>query len=223
MGVSFFMKKYLILIISYFFMSFNIGCWAFMEEKIIVFPSKDITTNDVYKELDVIVANEYLFDSGMFVEKGSIIRGIIMDIKQQKRGKRDAYIVFKPEYYTIPSEKKYKSLVGEKIFAKSEEYKGDINKAEIASDVGLALAGLKIPYISEAVGFVKGFAKPNDKNSRLVSGVKSAYDASFLSYIKEGDKLEIKKDTPIILRFYRDNSKTANKYYLKYYELYKNE
>lgn len=159
----------------------------------------------------------------MFVEKGSMIRGIIMDIKQQKRGKRDAYIVFKPEYYTIPSEKKYKSLVGKKIFAKSEEYKGDINKAEIVSDVSLALAGLKIPYISEAVGFIKGVAKPKDENSRLVSGVKSAYDASFLSYIKEGDKLEIKKDTPIILRFYSDNSKTANKYFLKYYKLFKNE
>lgn len=217
------MKKYLILIISYFLMSFNVSCWAFMEEKIIVFPNKDITTGDVYKQLDVKVASEYLFDSGIFVEEGSIIRGIIMDIKQQKRGKRDAYIVFKPEYYTIPSEKKYKSLVGKKIFAKSEEYKGDIKKSEIVSDVSLALAGLKIPYISEAVGFVKGFAKPNDKNSRVVSGVKSAYDASFLSYVKEGNKLEIKKDTPIILRFYRDNSKTANKYFLKYYELFKNE
>lgn len=223
MGVSFFMKKYLILVMSYLLLSISPACYAFMEEKIIVFPNKNITTNDIYKGLDVIVANEYLFDSGMFVEKGSIIRGIIMDIKQQKRGKRDAYIVFKPEYYTIPSEKKYKSLVGEKIFAKSEEYKGDINKAEIASDVGLALAGLKIPYISEAVGFVKGFANPNNENSRFVSGVKSAYDASFLSYIKEGDKLEIKKDSPIILRFYGDNSKTANKYFLKYYELYKNE
>ena len=217
------MKKYLVLIISYFLMSFNLSCHAFMEEKIIVFPNRDITTNDIYKELDVIVVNEYLFDSGMFVEKGSMIRGIIMDIKQQKRGKRDAYIVFKPEYYTIPSEKKYKSLVGEKIFAKSEEYKGDINKAEMVSDVSLALAGLKIPYISEAVGFIKGVANPKEENSRLVSGVKSAYDASFLSYIKEGDKLEIKKDSPIILRFYSDNSKIANKYFLKYYRLFKNE
>ena len=217
------MKKYLILIISYFLMSFNVSCWAFMEEKIIVFPNADIKTSDLYKQLDVKVASEYLFDSGMFVEKGSMIRGIIMDIKQQKRGKRNAYIVFKPEYYTIPSEKKYKSLVGEKIFARSEQYQGDINKAEIVSDVSLALAGLKIPYISEAVGFIKGFAKPNDENSRVVSGVKSAYDASFLSYVKEGNKLEIKKDTPIVLRFYRDNSKTANKYFFKYYELFKNE
>ena len=131
--------------------------------------------------------------------------------------------MFKPEYYTIPSEKKYKSLVGEKIFARSEKYQGDINKAEIVSDVSLALAGLKIPYISEAVGFIKGFAKPNDENSRVVSGVKSAYDASFLSYVKEGNKLEIKKDTPLVLRFYRDNSKTANKYFFKYYELFKND
>ena len=217
------MKKYLILIISYFCMSINISCWAFMEERIVVLPNRDITKNDLYKELDVIVANEYLFDSGMFVEKGSMIRGIIMDIKQPRRGKKNAYIVFKPEYYTIPSEKKYKSLVGEKIFAKSEEYKGDINKAEILSDVSLAFAGLKIPYISEAVGFVKGFAKPNDENSRFVSGVKSAYDASFLSYIKKGDKLEIKKDNPIILRFYNDNSKIARKYFFKYYQLFKNE
>ena len=114
-------------------------------------------------------------------------------------------------------------MVGEKIFARSEKYQGDINKAEIVSDVSLALAGLKIPYISEAVGFIKGFAKPNDENSRVVSGVKSAYDASFLSYVKEGNKLEIKKDTPIVLRFYRDNSKTANKYFFKYYELFKND
>lgn len=204
-------------------MSLAPKCYAFMEEKIIVFPNSNIKTTDVYKQLDVKVASEYLFDSGIFVEKGSMLRGIIMDIKQQKRGKRNAYIVFKPEYYTIPSEKKYKSLVGEKIFAKSEQYQGDTKKLEIISDVSLALAGLKIPYISEAVGFVKGFVNSDDENSRVVSGVKSAYDASFLSYVKEGNKLEIKKDTPIILRFYRDNSKTANKYFLKYYELFKNE
>ena len=41
------MKKYLILIISYFLMSFNVSCWAFMEEKIIVFPNKDITTGGI--------------------------------------------------------------------------------------------------------------------------------------------------------------------------------
>ena len=217
------MKKYLIVFIFCLFISLSPKCYAFMEEKIIVIPNADIKTSDLYKQLDVKVASEYLFDSGMFVEKGSMIRGIIMDIKQQKRGKRNACIVFKPEYYTIPSEKKYKSLVGEKIFARSEQYQGDINKAEIVSDVSLALAGLKIPYISEAVGFIKGFAKPNDENSRVVSGVKSAYDASFLSYVKEGNKLEIKKDTPIVLRFYRDNSKTANKYFFKYYELFKND
>ncbi len=216
------MKKYLILFLSYVVLSINIS-YAFMEEKIIVIPSHDISNNDLYKQLDVFVANEYLFDSGIFVEKGAMIRGIIMDIKKQKRGKRDAYIVYKPEYYTIPSENKYESLVGTKIFAKSEEYKGDLNKYEVISDVSLTLAGFKLPYISETVGFIKGVIKPPEDDSRLVSGVKSAYDASILSYIKEGEKLEIKKGVPIVLRFYRDDSKAANKYFLKYYELYKNE
>ena len=142
--------------------------------------------------------------NGINFEYGSIIKGRMLEVKLPKRGKRDAYFIFMPESYTIPSKKITKSLRHKNLESKLSGYE-KLNKIKLIEKTSVNASSLFVPGLSSAYWFSKGAIKPQKGKTRVKSGVNSIYDNSPISYIEQGDELIVKEGKFLKMEFYLAN------------------
>lgn len=139
------------------------------------------------------------FKNGIVFEDGTVIDGVIYDVKQPKRGKLNASFKFRPISYTYNG--KTTKIEDPEFVAKYAEFK-ELDKAGLATSAATTAGGMifKIPMLSEGVSFAKGVWK-NPENNRIKSGAVQVYKDSFLSYVEEGKDVVINKEQMFILKF----------------------
>ncbi len=150
------------------------------------------------------VLEDYKLKNGISFEYGSVIKGRMLEVKLPKRGKRDAYFVFMPESYTVPSKNLTKSLRYKNLEAKLSGYE-KLNKVKLIEKTGVYASGVVIPGVSQAYWFSKGVLKPKYGQTRVKSGVNSVYENSPISYIEQGDELVVKEGRFLKMNFYLAN------------------
>lgn len=139
------------------------------------------------------------FKNGIIFEDGTVIDGVIFDVKQPKRGKLNASFKFRPISYTYNG--KTTKIEDPEFVAKYAEFK-ELDKAGLATSAATTAGGmlLKIPMFSQGVSFAKGVWK-NPESNRLKSGAVQVYKDSFLVYVEEGKDVVINKEQMFILKF----------------------
>ena len=172
---------------------------AFSAQSIKVTALNEFTTTNPTKTMQVIALEHVEFKNGIIFENGTIIKGQILDVKQPKRGKRNASFKFKPTSYTYNG--KTTIVDDENFIGKYKEYK-ELNKAEIAGKAATTAGGmiLHVPLFSQGISLLKGMWKNNEDN-RLKSGVVQVYKDSPLTYVEEGKDINIKEDDIFIFKF----------------------
>ena len=152
------------------------------------------------KSFSAIMLDDYKFGE-LNLEASSILRGKVIEVVAPKHGKQNAYFVFKPYTYTVPSKNETKNIQNTDIEAKVSSYQ-EFNKMKAAKAVGLGVAGFFFKGAAQAFYFGKGALKASKNESKLKSGAKEVYENSPLVYIREGEELKIYKNDIISLRFY---------------------
>lgn len=162
------------------------------------------STNYPKRYISVKVVEPAQLKNGIKLEKNSIINGKIIEVKAAKRGKRNAYFVFVPVSYTIPSKGVTRSMRGTNLETKLVGCK-KMNKQETVVKAGVSAGGLVVPGFSQAYWFGRGAAKPIKGKGRFSSGVYTMYKNSPFVYIEEGDELVVKQGTYLKMKFYYVN------------------
>lgn len=172
---------------------------AFAAQSLKVSALNDFKTTNPTKTMQVEALEHVEFKNGIIFENGTIINGQIIDVKQPKRGKRNASFKFKPTSYTYNG--KTTAIDDENFIGKYKEYK-ELNKAELAGKAATTAGGmiLHVPLFSQGISLIKGMWKNNEDN-RLKSGVVQVYKDSPLTYVEEGKDVVIKEDDIFIFKF----------------------
>lgn len=162
----------------------------------------EFRTDKPSDRLDVRVLQET--ELGRYViEQNSALHCKVMKIIDPKRGKRNATFFVQPIYYTEDGKTIY---IEDEIYGKYSKYV--LSKEELKNfptfkvmkTAALAVGSYFIKGLSIAYSFGEGFVK-NEQDGRLKSGVVNAYESSPLSYISEGEQLDIKVGDDFYLVF----------------------
>lgn len=172
---------------------------VFSSQAVKVSAVNDFTTVSPTKTLKVIAQEHAEFKNGIVFENGGLIIGEVIDVKQPKRGKRNASFKFKPISYTYNG--KTTKIADDNFIGKYKEYK-ELNKGEVATKAATTAGGLilNIPLFSQGVSLIKGMWK-NKEDNRIKSGVVQVYKDSPLTYVEEGKDVIIKEDDIFIFKF----------------------
>lgn len=127
----------------------------------------------------------------------------VLKIIDPKRGKRNATFFVKPISYTNGSET---VAIEEEMYGKYSKFvlsKEELKKIppfKVMKNAALMVGNYFVKGLSIAYSFGEGFVK-NEKDNRFKSGVTNAYEESPLSYIGEGEQLDIKVGDDFYLVF----------------------
>lgn len=138
-----------------------------------------------------------ILDENVIIPEGVIVKGRITDVKLPKRLKRNATFSVVPVSY-IGADGKLVKINGEHIGKFSPKF--EIDKAGAAKSAALTVGDHFVKGISMGYHAVEGAVK-NEEGNRIKSSAVSVYENSPLSYIEEGQELEIKKNDLFSLRF----------------------
>lgn len=127
----------------------------------------------------------------------------VMKVIDPKRGKRNASFFVQPLYYiegdkTVNIDDEIYGKYSKRVLSKEELKK--IPPFKVMKSAALAVGNYFIKGLSIAYSFGEGVVK-NENDGRLKSGVVNAYEASPLSYINEGEQLDIKVGDDFYLVF----------------------
>lgn len=127
----------------------------------------------------------------------------VLRIVDPKRGKRNATFFVKPVSYT---EGKEIISIEEEMYGKYSKFvlsKEELKKIppfKVMKNAALMVGNYFVKGLSIAYHFGEGFVK-NEKDNRFKSGVTNVYEESPLSYIGEGEQLDIKVGDDFYLVF----------------------
>jgi len=136
------------------------------------------------------------------IPENSIVKAQVSLTKNEQRLKRNGYIICKLLGYN-DSDKEYIDISNKNIYVTVRKYT-PLDKKEFAiggvETVATAAASHFImPGAGAAYYFTKG-AVQNKEDNRLKSGVESAYENSFLSYISKGEPLILNEGDEIVIK-----------------------
>ena len=137
------------------------------------------------------------------LSQNSILHCKVLKVVDPKRGKRNASFYVKPSYY-IYDDKTFD--IEEEMYGKYSKFvlsKEELKKLpsfDLMKKAALSVGNYFVKGISIAYSFVEGIVK-NEEDNRLKSGVVNAYEESPLSYISEGEQLDIKVGDDFYLVF----------------------
>ena len=132
----------------------------------------------------------------------------VLKIVDPKRLKRSASFYVRPVSYTTPDNDIVR--IREEFYGKyskhvlSKEELKEIEPGKVIKGAALTVGNYFVKGLSIGVSFVEGVVK-NEKDNRLKSGVVNAYEASPLSYVEEGQQLDIKVGDDFYLVFKYDD------------------
>lgn len=141
--------------------------------------------------------NAVTLDADVTIPEGVVIKGRLTDVKLPKRLKRNATFSVVPVSYIDMNGHTVK-INGEYPGKFSPKF--ELDKGETAKNAALTVGNHFVKGISMGYHAVEGAVK-NEEGNRLKSSAVSVYENSPLSYIEEGQELEIKKNVLFSLRF----------------------
>jgi hypothetical protein len=149
-------------------------------------PSQDYSLK-LYEELKI--------DKDTVLEEGSVITGHFSHVIEPKRMKKNAYFVFIPDSYTIPSQgdrvvkvtttKEAKLMYSKKCGAPSGK--------KVATATGSYLLRHSIPGLGMIINFSDGIIHPQEGESRLHSGGRYVAESWPFCYAMKGKEVIIAK------------------------------
>lgn len=180
-----------------FFITLNPVCAM---EKFVVELVNDIDAANPPQECSLRAIDDIYITYYDKIEKDGIITGKIVKIVPPKRWERDAFIVFKPEKYTIPSEnnKEVGLIHNKKVKLRNKKR---LDKKEVAANaIGCALS--KFPPFSIAVPvfqFGLGAVKHKEDEHPLHGGCRYLVESWPFYYFLKGDELVLTAGTKMKL------------------------
>ncbi len=191
------MKKYIIALMLLLQVT---ACHAATQIKVVALEEfrtdKPTETLKVRVLQDAVLGN---YDIGV----NSILECQVLKIVDPKRLKRNASFYVKPLSYTVNDTtcKIEEDFYGKySTFVLSKEEIKEIPPGKVIKKAAMTVGDYFVKGLSTCVAFVQGFVK-NEKDNRLKSGVVNAYEESPLSYISEGQQLDIKVGDDFYLVF----------------------
>lgn len=160
--------------------------------------------------MTVKLLEEYKVSDGLTLPVGTVINGTVSDVVSPKRLKRDATFSFTAQKYDDGrgvSGNFDKNYIG--------KYYQKVDKKELAKNTSLTVGSFFVKGLSLGVNAVQGAIK-NEEGNRFKSSAKSVYDNSPLSYVEEGQELDIKPNDIFWLKFKNSTEDEPN------YEYYTN-
>lgn len=191
-------KKFVLLIIC--FLIQISAAHAAVQMKVIAI--NEFRTDKPSDSLDVRVVNETLLGK-YTLGVNSILHCKVLKVIDPRRGKRNASFYVQPIYY-IENDKTVN--IEDEIYGKyskfvlSKEELKNFPTFKFMKSAALTVGNYFIKGISIAYSFGEGVVK-NEQDNRLKSGVVNAYEESPLSYIGEGEQLDIKVGDDFYLVF----------------------
>ena len=192
------MKKFL-LILALMFLQIT-ACHAAVQMKVAAL--EEFKTDAPTETIKVKVLQESTlgkYDIGV----NSILECQVLQVVDPKRLKRNASFYVKPISYTVNGTtcKIEEDFYGKySTFVLSKEEIKEIPPGKVIKSAAMTVGNYFVKGLSTCVAFVQGVAK-NEKDNRLKSGVVNAYEESPLSYISEGQQLDIKVGDDFYLVF----------------------
>ncbi len=192
------LKKLFILVVGLILQMSS--AYAAVQMKVIAI--NEFRTDKPSDNLDVRVVNETLLGE-YTLGVNSVLHCKVLKIVDPKRGKRNASFYVQPMYFIDDDKTVY---IKEEIYGKyskfvlSKEELRDFPTFKFMKTAALTVGNYFIKGISIAYSFGEGVVK-NEQDNRLKSGVVNAYEESPLSYIGEGEQLDIKVGDDFYLVF----------------------
>lgn len=176
------------------------ACYAATHLKVVAL--QDFKTEDPATSLDVKVLDEATlgrYDLGV----NSVLHCQVLKIVDPKRGKRNATFFVKPLSYTVNNttceiEEEMYGKYSKTVLSKEEIKK--IPPGKVIKNAALMVGNYFVKGISIVYSFGEGVVK-NEKDNRFKSGMANAYEKSPLSYVGEGEQLDIKVGDDFYLVF----------------------
>ena len=128
------------------------------------------------------------------LNENTILNCVVLKVVEPKRGKRNATFYVKPISYvyndkTCQIVEEMYGKYSKKILSKEELKK--IPPTKIIGKTALTVGNYFVHGLSTGVSLAKGMIQ-NEEDNRIKSGVKKAYKESPLSFVEEGEELDIK-------------------------------
>ena len=144
--------------------------------------------------------------NGVYAPEGTEITATVIETKEAKRLKRDAYLTCSVDSVSINGvvtdvKDKDVHVVIKQFTPKDKKYYAKMGLDTAATTV----ASHFIPGGNIIYNFAQGAVVDSSNKNRVVSGVKNAYEKSFLSYFSKGDPINLKPNDEIITVFYDSN------------------
>ena len=154
----------------------------------------DFSTEHPEKHFSVKINEGFTVDNLVKYDDGTIFYGEVTKVVNGKIGKRKGYFVFTPTYYS--TKEGVHQIARNNLRIKVSYYKPfDKDQAvKNLANTGLSTAAstlFHIPMLSQGVSFIKGVVTSDEDSNRLVSGVKSAYKSTPLTYVEKGEELHV--------------------------------
>lgn len=161
--------------------------------------------------MTVKLLEEYQLSDTVTLPIGTVINGTVSDVVSPKRLKRDATFSFTAQKYNDGH-----GLSGDFDKNYTGRYYQKIDKKELAKNTSLTVGSFFVKGLSLGVNAVQGAIK-NEEGNRFKSSAKSVYDNSPLSYVEEGQELDIKPNDIFWIKFKNSSEDEPN------YEYYPNQ
>lgn len=155
----------------------------------------DFSTANPPKTMSVRVVTDVTEDYKVIVPKDTIVYGKIVNVKDPKRLKRNASFSFQPTSYTDPQ-----GITHPIKRQFSGKYTTKLDKKAVAKSAALSVGNYFVKGLSMGYRTIEGVVKDEEDN-RLKSGAKALYESSPVSYIEEGQEIELKAGEIFYLQF----------------------
>ncbi len=169
-------------------------------EKFTVELVNDIDLTNIPKECSLKATEDVYVGYYDKIEKDSIITGEIVKIVPPRRLERDAFIVFKPKKYTIPSEnnKEVDILTSKKVKLRN---KRKLDKKDLAANTfGTALSCFPpFTFIVPFAQFGMGIVKHKENEHPFRGGFRYLIESWPFCYLLKGDAMVLVSGTKMQL------------------------
>ncbi len=198
------MKKIIASLFIIFLFSITQANAEIIPNKIYAISSQTINKENI-KEGDTITFISLkpckIIDDIELAEKAEITIKVNEYIKP-KRGNKNGYLKIKVISYSEDKDGNNLVDLSNRNITGSLKPSTPKDIKEIVESASVSLAGklLKVPGFTQAFATAKGLIKPNEGQSRLKSAGQNLYESTPLTYIKEGEDLEIEPDSIVVIK-----------------------
>lgn len=132
----------------------------------------------------------------IFIPANTLITGIVVDVKQPRRGKRDSNFELLPTSFLYNG--KELEINDSKVMIQIKGYK-PVDAKDLSFNVVRKVANFCLKGLISAFEFCQGAATA-ENGQRIKTGALNVYNDSFLVYVETGKELEIHPGDTIVIK-----------------------